>query len=316
MAIIRLYDKNTKTILESDSLVIIDGNKYNEVSVNNSKELFNGYGRIYIDEDDNFTPKYKDVTVYISVEKATNDYTLTDSLIDETSYFYGKEVTYRDYLVNDAKKRVGDIVKYKDDQFHVFKETYDKRYDAATNSLKFDFNKFKENVIKKIEGCNEEIRAHGYYWDLRGTEYLQPFREFPTNDMTTLNQLRDDTPEELRAIKIFYEDPSTKTRVTDNTQIKWLKGKDEAPEFLFTYLIQLTNGYHSYLSEGIINMVNRVKLMSTESDIRNVESNYVELILRGLKSKITALTYVQNKTDELNNYYTSKNIVPLKDSER
>lgn len=316
MAIIRLYDKNTKTILESDSLVIIDGNKYNEVSVNNSKELFNGYGRIYIDEDDNFTPKYKDVTVYISVEKATNDYTLTDSLIDETSYFYGKEVTYRDYLVNDAKKRVGDIVKYKDDQFHVFKETYDKRYDAATNSLKFDFNKFKENVIKKIEGCNEEIRAHGYYWDLRGTEYLQPFREVPTNDMTTIKQLRDDTPEELRAIKIFYEDPSTKTRVTDNTQIKWLKGKDEAPEFLFTYLIQLTNGYHSYLSEGIIDMVNRVKLMSTESDIRNVESNYVELILRGLKSKITALTYVQNKTDELNNYYTSKNIVPLKDSER
>lgn len=316
MAIIRLYDKNTKTILESDSLVIIDENKYNEVSVNNSKELFNGYGRIYIDEDDNFTPKYKDVTVYISVEKATNDYTLTDSLIDETSYFYGKEVTYRDYLVNDAKKRVGDIVKYKDDQFHVFKETYDKRYDAATNSLKFDFNKFKENVIKKIEGCNEEIRAHGYYWDLRGTEYLQPFREVPTNDMTTIKQLRDDTPEELRAIKIFYEDPSTKTRVTDNTQIKWLKGKDEAPEFLFTYLIQLTNGYHSYLSEGIIDMVNRVKLMSTESDIRNVESNYVELILRGLKSKITALTYVQNKTDELNNYYTSKNIVPLKDSER
>lgn len=316
MAIIRLYDKNTKTILESDSLVIIDENKYNEVSVNNSKELFNGYGRIYIDEDDNFTPKYKDVTVYISVEKATNDYTLTDSLIDETSYFYGKEVTYRDYLVNDAKKRVGDIVKYKDDQFHVFKETYDKRYDAATNSLKFDFNKFKENVIKKIEGCNAEIRAHGYYWDLRGTEYLQPFREVPTNDMTTIKQLRDDTPEELRAIKIFYEDPSTKTRVTDNTQIKWLKGKDEAPEFLFTYLIQLTNGYHSYLSEGIIDMVNRVKLMSTESDIRSVESNYVELILRGLKSKITALTYVQNKTDELNNYYTSKNIVPLKDSER
>mgnify|MGYP000862091534 FL=1 len=316
MAIIRLYDKNTKTILESDSLIIIDNNKYNEVAINNSKELFNGYGKIYIDENDNYLPKYKDVTVFISVEKATNDYTLIDTLIEETNYFYGKEVNYRDYLVNDAKKRIGDIVKYKDNAFHVFKETYDKSYDVATNSLKFDFNKFKDNVIKKIEKSNEEIRQHGYYWDLRGEEYLQPFREIPTNDMTTLKQLRDDTPEELRAIKVFYEDAATKTRVTENSAIKWLKGKVEAPEFLFTYLIQLTNGYHSYLSEGILEMVARIKLMTSESDIRHIEQNYVELILRGLKSKIMALEYVKTKTQQLDAYYTSKNIKPLKDSER
>ena len=316
MAIIRLYDKNTKTILESDSLVVIDENKYNEVAINKSKELFNGYGKIYIDENDNYLPKYKDVTVFISVEKATNDYTLTDSLIEETSYFYGKEVSYSDYLVNDAKKRVGDIVKYKDNEFHVFKETYDKSYDADTNTLKFDFDKYKANVIKRIEKSNEEIRQHGYYWDLRGEEYLQPFREIPTNDMTTLKQLRDDTPAELRAIKIFYEDPATKTRVTENNVIKWLKGSVEAPEFLFTYLIQLTNGYHSYLSEGILNMVARVKLMTSESDIRHIEQNYVELILRAIKTKITSLEYMKNKTRELDAYYTSKNIKPLKDSER
>lgn len=316
MAIIRLYDKNTKTILESENLIIIDDNKYNEVAVNNAKEIFNGYGKIYIDENDNFTPKYKDVTVFISVEKATNDYTLTDTLIEETSYFYGKEVSYRDYLTNDAKKRIGDIVKYKDNAFHVFKETYDKSYDVATNTLKFDFDKFKNNVVKKIERCNEEVRQHGYYWELLGQEYLQPFREVPTNDMTTLKQLRDDTPEELRAIKIFHEDPSTKTRVTENNLIRWLKGKEEAPEFLFTYLIQLTNGYHSYLSEGILDMVTRVKAMTNESDIRHIEQNYIELILRGLKSKITELEYVKTKTQQLNAYYTSKNIRPLKDSER
>lgn len=315
MGIIRLYDKRTDSILESEDLVLIDNVEYDKIAIEKARELFNGYGVIIYDKDTE-NVKYKENTVVIQVSKTTNEYTIVNSMSPETNYWYTKEVRYKEYLDNDSKKRVGDIVRYKDDQFHVFKKENDKEYDPVTNTMKFSLEKYKKYVRNKIQNSNDVIRNHGFYYNMWGAEYLQPFRETPTNDSNTLRDIRDETPAELRGLKIFTEDPLTKQRITDSTKIKWIRGPVEAPKPFFDYMIKLMNGYHSYLPDGIAKMIDNLDSRVSETDIRYIEANYVEMILRGLKTQIESLQYMKDQTKQISDYFTSKNVVPKTDEER
>lgn len=313
--ILRIYDKESDTLLSSEKLILIDNTEYNIVAIDKSEEIANGYGEVAINKT-TLKPEYREFKLFISVNKDTNDFKMVDSLLEETPSIYGKEITYKSFLDADSKKRVGKIVKYKDNKFHVFDDEYDKSYDKTTNTMKFDLLKFKKAVLEKVKNSNEEIRTHGFYYTIAGEEYLQPFREVPTNDMTTLKNIRDETPDELRALKIFREDTSTKERVTDPTKLRWLKGPEECPRLFIEYMIKLLNGYHSYLPEAILKVVANTDTKMTESELRYIEKNYVSIVLRALQTQIESLPYARDKKQEIDQYYASKNIKPKTDAER
>lgn len=313
--IVRIYDKETETLLSSDKIVVIDNVEYNRIAIDKAKEIALGYGYIGVNKV-TLSPEYVEFKLFISVDKDTNDFQMVDSLLEETPSLYGREVTYKEYLDADSKKRVGKIVKYKDNTFHIFDEEYDKSYDKATNSMKFDLTKYKKYVLDKVRNSNDEIRNHGFYFTLAGEEYLQPFREVPTNDMTTLKNIRDETPDALRALKIFREDPSTKERITDPVRLRWLKGPEECPRLFIEYMIKLLNGYHSYLPEAILQVLAQTDSKMTEPELRYIEKNHVSIVLRALQNQIERLPYAVEKKRELDEYYTSKNIKPKTDAER
>ena len=313
--IVRIYDKETETLLSSDKIVVVDNVEYNRIAIDKAKEIANGYGDIGINKG-TLRPEYVEFKLFISVDKDTNDFQMVDTLLEETSTLYGREVTYKEYLEADSKKRVGKIVKYKDNTFHIFDEEYDKSYDKTTNTMKFDLTKFKKHVLDKVRNSNDEIRNHGFYYSIANEEYLQPFREIPTNDMTTLKNIRDETPDALRALKIFKEDPSSKERITDPVRIKWLKGPEECPRLFIEYMIKLLNGYHSYLPEATLKVLANADTKVTEPELRYIEKNYVSIILRALQQQIEGLAYAQEKRREIDQYYTTKNIKPKTDAER
>lgn len=312
---LRLYDKKLKQIISSDDFILVDNIEYERINVEKGTDIFKGYGYISYDEDAD-RPIYKDNMVCIVVDTTDNTYSLINEKLNDTPLRLYREVTYRDYLENDSQKRIGKIVRYRDDTFHVFEEQNDKTYDPVTNTMKFDLQKYKKYVYKKIQLSNDEVRDHGFYYELWGAEYLQPFRETPTNDSNTLRYLRDETPETLRALKIFFEDPVTKQRVKDRNRIKWIKGEVEAPREFFDYMIKLMNGYHSYLPDGIEAVLKVLDTKTSESEIRYIEKNYVEMILRGLKDKISSLPYMVQQINLINDYFNSRNIVPRTDAER
>lgn len=312
---LRLYSKSNKTVLESNDLILVDNIKYEALQTKYAREIFHGYGNIKINAE-TLEPEYVPNKIYISVNTDTNDFVLTESLTNTTETSIGVEINYEEYVIRDNERRLGKIVKYKDGSFYTFEPAYDKVYDPISNSLVFNLDKFKKHLINIIENSNEETRDHGYYLELFGEEWVQPFRESYTNDMNTLKYVRDDTPDDLRELKLFKEDPLTKKRISDPETTKWLKGAKECPKFFMEYMVLMTGAYHGYLPDARRLIILQIGQLSEEKRLRYIEKNYVEIMLRGLKDKIMQMQLAVESTTKLNQYFTAMKVRPLTNDER
>ena len=309
MAKVYLYHNSAKQLTVYNGVTIIDTVAISVLESLHKDELDRGFGKIVIDENDNFRPKYVESKVYIMIDKKTNDFSRVDFPGTDDENFYYTEVSNKDFVYYYYQDRSLKVVKYFNNSFHIFDNDITKDYNPSNNSMELNLEKYKNKIVHDIAKSEDDIKHHGFYHDIFGKEYCQPFRNTPENDLLIISNMVNNAPLEMRALKLFKEDPTTKARLTASGTCDWLVQQQVTDEIL-KVLTQFITIYSSYVKVGMEQLILNVQNETNLQKLQYIEANYIVIILRNLKKQIEEVATVNNVITKIKAYIKSKNIVP------
>ena len=281
---IYVYSKRTNEILEIPEAIVLDGNKMETLKAVHRDDLRNAFGRIVVENNE---PVYKDNTIFIMVEKATNNFTKVDVKGEDSDDYYYAEVKNKDYIVHSAIDSLTNVAKFFKGEFFLFPIEKDKIYDAKTNKWSLDLELFRKSVLETVSGCEDELRQHGFFHNIFGTEtFVQPFRNVnKENDQTVLLTQRVATHQSSRRIKVFPYDTTTNKRLSKPGEFYWIMN-GQVSDTVLDALLSLMAGYSESVKAGIASLVRKIQETNSIETLKDIKEKYVYMILYGMQQAL------------------------------
>ena len=309
MAKIYLYHNSAKQLIAYNDVTVIDTVAISVLESVHKEDIDKGFGKIIIDEKDGYKPKYVESNVFIMIDKKTNDFSRVDFKGTDDENFYYTEVSNKDFVYYYYQDRSLKVVKYFENAFHIFDNDATKDYNPVTNTMDLNLEKYKNKIIHLIANSEDDIKHHGFYHDIFGKEYCQPFRNTPENDLLIISTMITNAPLEMRALKLFKEDPTTKKRLTATGTCDWLVQQQVTDEIL-KVIAQFITIYSSYVKVGMEQLILNVQNETALPKLQYIEANYIVIILRNLKKQIEEVATVAKVINDIKAFIKAKNLVP------
>ena len=300
-----LYSKQNGQLLSTENFVVIAPNVIELLKKQFANEIRNNYGEIAINPK-TYTPYFKYYEVDIIVDSENNPHLASEG--EE-----GITVKKKDYYKAKDEMLKGKVMKFYNGEFHLFTADPIKDYVPSDNTWVLNVNKYRDVLLDKIRNSEQEIREHGYYytfWDESPEMYVQPFRVVPDNDYQAINQVKE-LPRSHRALKLFtVKDGKRQTAVGT---FKWIKGAAVNDEFL-RYISSMITSYSNYVKDGIYQMVQYTATVNDINVLKNINDNYVSLILNNIHKKLYEIEDVKVATAKIKTLFKQYGIKPITDN--
>ena len=284
---IYLYDKQTKQITRYVHSILLNEENMSDLESVHKDDLRNNYGRIVYDEAKNkavYEPNY----ISIVVDKHTNDFSRVNVKGEDDNDKYYIDVLFKDYVNHTSIDVYNKVAKFYENKFYLFDIDKKMKYVPEDNRWVLDIDKFKDSIVEKIMGAEDEIRHHGFYHNLFGPEntYLQPFRNVDKdNDQTTLLALRYSIDQRVRKLKVFVENPTTGKRDTNPKTFYWIMN-GQVSDTILDSLSTLVVGYSESIKSGMAYVINKVRSSNSLEELKDIDKKYIQYVLMSMKKAI------------------------------
>ena len=308
---IYIYSKKTGEILEIEDATILDSTTMDTLKAVHKEDIRNAFGRIVVEND---TPVYRDTYINIIVDKKTNDFAKISNAGKDDENFYYTKVKNKDYITHTAINSLTTVSKYFNGSFHTFPKENDKIYDAKTNTFSLDLKLFKESIINMVTSCEDELRQHGFFHNLFGTEtYVQPFRNAnKENDQTVLLAQRVSTHVSARRIKIFTYDIEKRKRLTSPGEFYWIMD-GQVSDTVLDALLTLIAGYSESVKAGIAGMIKKIEDTNNIDTLKDIKEKYVYMILHNMQVALESSATNKKLIEQVKQKIQEEKIILVKD---
>lgn len=281
-----LYDKRVKQIqiANTDDLVYIPEDDFNNVYLNHKEDIDKNYGTIQVDENDKaiYVPFYTNMLVHKQMYYFTEVPGDVPPEVDENFDVVRLTVSeYRKY--DELRAQVTDgttQIMYFDGKFNVVKIPAGQTFDFETKKVVRDIEGEIQGLMYELtkDNLSYNVKYNGFPFEVAGKKYLQPFRGY--EDRSYYIDLRNNVEPKNRQVKFYIN----KDGIRDSALFDLVVGEQVSDAFLDGMIVKIVE-YENSLKNAVEKYYKQIEEARDNKDAdklielaKNYQNNIIKLV--------------------------------------